>query len=322
MLERSMQNRPLGRTGLRVAEIGLGGVWFAARDRMPDYARVIHRALDLGVDLIDTAPGYKDSEEVVGEALSGGRRERVILSSKYYPYRDDGKVNLSGEALARSLARSLTRLKCDYLDILHLHWVQKAGDVMAILDSDLARTLQRFKTMGHIRHIAISEASELDGDHAMLAAALPAGLFDVVMVTYNVFLQTAEREIFRLCRETDTGVLVMMPLNQPMGAMGLVSGEFAAASLRNMIKEGALPDAPPYTDPGLMDFLTAGSDLTLPQAAVRFCLDRPEPSCVLIGTSSVAHLEENLAAATAPPLSPAVHARARELFGRVSKQVK
>ena len=317
-----MKKRRLGRTALEVSELGLGGVWFSARDRSDDYARVIHRAVDLGVNLIDTAPGYGDSEEVVGRALKDGWRSRVILSSKYFPYGKDGKDNLSGEALARSLANSLTKLQTDHLDILHLHWVQKVDDVKAILSSDLARTLQRFRSMGHIRHIAVSEASELDGNHDMLAAALPERFFDVIMVTYNVFLQTAERTVFPLARETDTGVLVMMPLNQPMGKMGLVTRELAAESLRSMIAAGAIPDEPPYNDPALMDFLTAGSGLSLPQAAIRYCLDDPGASSVLIGTGNVIHLEENLAAAEKPPLSGEVHARARELFARVDRQVK
>lgn len=318
-----MHKRRLGRTGLEVSEIGLGGVWFAARDRWADYGRVIRRALELGVDLIDTAPGYKDSEAVVGEALTGGLRDRVWLSTKYYPYGEGDKLNLSGEALARSMAQSLARLKTSRVDFLHLHWVHSAEDVKALVRSDLAATLQRFKSTGHIRHLAVSEASELDGTHEMLAAAIKTGLFDSIMVTYNVFLQTAERGVLAAASQAGVGVLVMMPLNQPgEGVGGLISPARVAKGLEALRAEKAVPDAPPYTDPEALAFMLEGGSRTYAQAALRFVLDRPEVTCALVGTSSLAHLEEDLAAADQPPLKPDTHARLRDLFGSVTKQVK
>jgi aryl-alcohol dehydrogenase-like predicted oxidoreductase len=317
-----MKKRPLGRTGLEVSEIGLGGVWFASLGDAPRHGAVIRAAIEAGVNVVDTAPGYKDSEQVVGRGLEGGLRSRVILSTKYYPYGDDGKVAQSGDRMRKSLERSLSRLGTGHLDILHLHWVHSAEDILAIASGELGDALRAERKAGRIRHIAVSEASEMDGEHRMLQAAIPTGLFEVVMVTHNVLLQTAEQSVFPLAARHGTGVLAMMPFNQPMGKMGLINREFAFAGVKRLMEKGALPDRPPYNQPGVMDFLAEGTRMTLPQAALRFVLDRPEVSCALVGTSSLAHLSENLAASSLPSLSPTVTARAHELFGSVTVQDK
>jgi len=317
-----MKKRPLGRTGIAVSEIGLGGVCFKSREGAADAARVIHRAIELGVNLIDTAPGYGDSEEIIGESLKGLNRGDLVLSSKYYPYGKDDRLNLSGESLARSTAASLKRLRTGHLDVLHLHWVHGPEDAEKIINSDLIRTAMRLKSLGSIRHIAISEASELDGEHKMLDIAVTSGVFEAVMTTYNVLLQTAERNVLPLAARHGVGVLVMMPLNQPMGGPGLATAEGARANVAALAREKLLSDDPEFSGPDPLGFLRAGTDLSLPQAAIRFALDRPEVSSVLVGTASVSHMEENLKTSGHPPLSPAVHARAKELFGGITRQVK
>jgi len=317
-----MTSRPLGASGATVSAIGLGGVSFRSLTDAPSAIAVVHRAIDRGVTLLDTAPGYGDSETIFGQALEGGRRNRVILSTKYYPYGAGDKLNLSGESLAKSFAESLRRLKTDHVDLLHLHWVHSAADILAILNSDLGRTMQRFKSTGHIRHFAVSEASEIDGEHAMLRAALPAKFFASVMVTYNALFQNAEREVLPLARSTGTGVIVMMPLDQPTEGGGLISARHAAITLQRLRKEGILPDGDAASDATLLDFMTADSTLSLPQAALRFALDHPAVSSVLVGTANATHLDENLAVADAPPLAPAIHARLRELFGGINRHIK
>jgi aryl-alcohol dehydrogenase-like predicted oxidoreductase len=317
-----MNKRLLGRTGRNVSEIGLGGYCFKSREKAAEADRVIHRAVELGVNLIDTAPGYGDSEEVIGESLATLNRGDIVLSSKYYPYGGEDRLNLSGESLARSVASSLKRLRTGYLDILHLHWVHAPEDAANIINSDLIRTAQRLKSLGSIRHIAISEASELDGEHKMLEVAVPSGAFDVVMVTYNVFLQTAERNVLPLALTHGVGVLVMMPLNQPLGGPGLATAEGARANLDALAREKLLPNDPALSGPDPLGFLCAGTGLNLPQSAIQFALDRPEVSSVLVGTTSVKHLEENLAVTDHAPLSDEIHSRARSLFGSITRQVK
>jgi len=319
----TLKKRPLGRTGLDVTEIGLGGYWYKELEAARANTDVVRKAIDLGVNFVDTAPGYKDSEAVLGEALSGGYRERVVLSTKYYPYDNEDKLE-AGRANCRStVENSLKRLKTDHLDILHMHWVHSAGDVARIPDSELGKTLLDLKKSGKIKHIALSEASELDGEHRMLETAIPTGFFEVMMVTYNIFLQTADRKVLDMAKKAGMGVEIMMVLNQPEnGKSGLISPACAAENIDHLIKEAALTEKPAYRDPKLFDFLMEGSAKTLPAAAIRFALDHPAVSTVVVGTSSPRHLEENLAVSSLAPLSPAIHSRAKELFGNIVKHIK
>jgi aryl-alcohol dehydrogenase-like predicted oxidoreductase len=316
-----MKTRTLGRTGLAVPELGLGGYSFRDhRDRTGQLA-VVRQALELGITLIDTAAGYGASEETIGLALEGVARDRFLLSTKYYPYGEGDALETSPGPLNASVEQSLRRLRTDHLDLLHLHWVHGPEDVEQIIASPLAEALHQLQASGKVRHLAVSEASELDGTHTMLEYALPTGFFDSVMLTFNVFLQTAHN-LFQLARQAKAGVLVMMPLNQPAGGSGLTGTEGARENIRRLVAEGQLPEGRPYSESDVMDFLTRGTELSLPQAAIRFALDQPDVHSVLVGTSRVAHLEQARVASDAPPLPEATHRRAAELFGRINKHVK
>ena len=318
-----IKKRLLGRTGLEVTEIGLGGYWYKDCTQTPEFTRIVHRSIDLGVNLVDTAPGYNDSEIVLGEALEGAWRNKVVLSTKYYPYDGEDKLNLRGEDCVTTVENSLKRLKTDRIDILHLHWVHGPDDIAKIPGSGLGNALLRLKTEGKILHLAVSEASELDGEHKMLLKTLPTKFFESIMVTYNVLLQTADKKVFDLARETNTGVLVMMALNQPTGGRsGLISQECAMENVRHMVAEKALPDSPTYANPRLFEFLTEGSARTMAQAALRFVLDHPVVSSTLVGTCSAKHNDENLLVSYMDPLPRQVHDHARELFGTVIKHIK
>lgn len=315
--------RTLGRTGLQVSEISLGGYFFPSMDRYKDYEAVIARALESGINLIDTAPGYKESEDVMGKALAGGRREKIVLSSKYYPYGNEDKLNLSGDSLVATVEKSLKRMGTDRLDILHLHWVHNAEDIKALMESGVADSLRKLKEQGKVLHFAVSEASELDGEHAMLEAALPGKFFESIMVTYNILLPNAALRVLPLAKETSTGVLVMMPLNQPQaGKSGLISRENALENLDHLLNEGAVPDSPAYRDKGIFDFLPGIPGANFAQAALRFTLDHPAVTSSVVGTTSLKHLDDNIAVSGMPQLPPQAHARVAELFGKVVKHVK
>ena len=318
-----MKTRPWGRTDLTVSEIGLGGVSFPSRLHSKECIAVIHRALDLGINLIDTAPGYKDSESIIGDALYGGPRKSVVLSSKYYPYTDNN-LNLDAGALFSSVEESLRRLRTHYLDLLHFHWVHNQRDVLEIASSPLIGALEQLKVAGKVRHVALSEASEMDGRHDMLNSALATAAFEGIMVTYNIFLQTARDVIFPMAFSAGKGIVVMMPLNQPQdGASGLLGRAQALENVRRLIEQGQLPDTAEYRAGGLFAFLASSRpDLTIPQVAIRFVLDRNEVSSVLVGTRSIAHLEDNFKASSSQPLSSAIHDELTRLFSGIETHVK
>jgi L-galactose dehydrogenase len=313
-----MRTRRLGRTNLQVSEISLGALFFGD---LADEARsrnTIDRALESGINWIDTAAGYQASEVVVGQVLRG-QRERVYLSTKYFPYAPWPEVDLRAASLQRAVEQSLTRLQTDVIDLFQLHWIPTVADLRAILDSDLPVALDRLRQQGKIRFIGLSNASEQDGEQTVLIEAVKSGIFDTVMCCYNLFFQTAERELFGLCQAHNIGVLVMMPLDQPADGYGLVSRKSARQSVQAMIARGMLPAAAPYTNADLFDFLLAPPAHTIPEAALRFALAPPAVSTVLSGTNNIQHLEANLAAADGRPLAPGVLARARQLFGQINE---
>lgn len=313
-----MRTRRLGRTHLQVSEISLGALFFGEPAEEARSRATIDRALDLGINWIDTAAGYKESEVVVGRALQG-RRKNVYLSTKYFPYAPWPEPDLSVAALERAVEQSLARLQTEVIDLFQLHWIPNVADLHAILNSDLPVALDRLRQQGKIRFIGLSNASEQDGEQRVLIEAVKSGIFDTVMGCYNLFFQTAERELFGLCQAQDIGVLVMMPLDQPADGYGLVNRESARKSVQAMMARGMLPAEPPYTSADLFDFLLAPPARSLPEAALRFALAPPAVSTVLSGTNNPQHLEANLTAADGRPLAPDVIARARQLFGRINE---
>ena len=123
---KKMRYTTLGRTGLKVSIVGFGASGnFGAMtgDREEQAGALIRQALDLGIDLIDTAANYGHSEEILGRAIKGVPREEYTLNSKYFPINADGCVLRKCEVRA-SVDRSLSRLRCGHLDVLQIHGVR------------------------------------------------------------------------------------------------------------------------------------------------------------------------------------------------------
>jgi L-galactose dehydrogenase len=273
--------------------MSLGGLFFGDPMQKDTYDLVLTRALELGVNLIDTAPGYKESEAMLGQMLAG-RRDRVTLATKYFPY-NYPEVNPSPSDLVASVERSLTKLNTDCIDLFQLHWINRVDDLEAIMASDLPAAIERLRDQGKIRFIGLSNASEMDGVQSVLIAAAKTGFFDTIMCCYNIFLQTAEQELFAHARAKDLGVLVMMPLDQPGDGYGLVSTASVRRSVDAMIANKLLPAEAPYTDPEPLGFLIRGGVKSLPEAALRFVLANDAVTTALVGTINPPHLAANLA---------------------------
>src|SRR5262249_6015129 len=143
-----MEYRPLGRTGVSVSQLCLGAMMFGAfgnRDH-DDAVKIIHKALDAGINFIDTADGYSagESEEILGEALAGGRRERVVLAVKTgVPFGDADPrfVGGSGRCLPEAVEASLRRLRTDWIDVYQLGVPDPDADIDETLGAltDLVR---------------------------------------------------------------------------------------------------------------------------------------------------------------------------------------
>lgn len=196
-----LPERRLGRTGLKVRCLGLGGI--PVRDRSWEVAlEVVRSALDLGINFIDTARGYGDSEAKIGAAIAG-RRQDVYLASKT-PKRDAAGAR-------EDLETSLRELKVDYLDIYQLHGVDEKEDLEKCLAPGGALSaLKAAQQAGLVRFIGITGHNP-----GVLGEALKTGEFDTVMVPVNIldrFIFNAEEALLPLARELDVGVIAMKPL--------------------------------------------------------------------------------------------------------------
>ncbi|MDQ2742685.1 MAG: aldo/keto reductase [Chloroflexota bacterium] len=278
-----MQRRRLGRTDLDVSEIGLGaleigrdwGIRDADFGRPPEHDAIalIHAALDLGINFIDTAPAYQLSEERIGKALQGHRQE-VYLATKVGEHYDNerGFWYDYGEAAVRaSVEQSLRRLRTDMVDILQIH----SASADLIQQGETYEALKRLQDAGHVRFLGMS------GDLEAARAAIEHGGFDTVQIVYNIFNQDAATSLLPLARSRDIGVVVMAPL-----------GHGALTSKHEHLD----PEQPEYRLVKQADFLVR-PEQTLAQAALRFVLQQDAVSTIIAGTRKPANLRLNVEAA-------------------------
>jgi aryl-alcohol dehydrogenase-like predicted oxidoreductase len=315
-----MRSRPLGRTGLSVSELSLG----AARTKPQEaFFATLDACLNAGINYIDTAAGYGDSEELLGQHLAG-RWEGLTLSTKLCPYATYNPKDpwvMRPEDVLPGLERSLRRLGRDDVEIVLAHGLRNPNDVDRWLHGGYYEALDKARRDGKVRFLGMSELSEADGSHTALRHAVPTGAFDVVMLTLNFMLQTAAESVLPLCTAHGVGTVVMMPLNQASPTSGLVSVEAAHNLVNKHIAAGNLPDDAVYHDRSLFDFLFRSPAKSIPEAALRYVLQH-DVSTVCVGMRSPERLKENLRALEGgPPYLPSQQvARLQELFSTIRRQ--
>jgi len=302
-----MRTRRLGRTGLRVSEVGFGGwavggnAWgnsYGDTDDAVSRAAIL-RALELGVTLFDTADvyGHGHGEALLGEVLSqwSGPPPVVVTKGGVNFYRTDGTLepDWTPLALAHAVQQSLARLRRPVLDVFLLM-------NPPVQDLDRWRvweTLEALRRGGKVRFYGVSVAEPSDGLW-LLQNGCPV---DVLEVGYSLFYQGATVNLLPLTHKLEVGVLAREPL-----ANGFLTGKYSAESVfaQGDIR-AALP--PEYVSAmtetaARLDFLRRDGRRTLAQAALRFVLDDPSVSSVVVGAKTAAQVEENAGAADVPPI--------------------
>ncbi|MGD9101339.1 MAG: aldo/keto reductase [Anaerolineae bacterium] len=216
-----MKNMRLGQTGLEVSRVGMGGIPIQ-RPPLDEAVKLIQRALDLGINFIDTSLGYGDSEERIGKGIAG-RREQVLIATK-------GGWR-SKDMVLEHIDKSLERLNTDYIDLWQFHGVSAEGYEGVLAPGGAMEGAQQALQAGKIRHIGISSHSP---DVAL--KAVTSGRFETLQFPFNFVCNEAMHELIPLARERDVGFIAMKP--------------FAGGMLRDanlVIKyllqfEGVLPD--------------------------------------------------------------------------------
>jgi aryl-alcohol dehydrogenase-like predicted oxidoreductase len=294
-----MNYRTLGKTGLRVSELGMGGLFVASfAATREEGCRAVRRALELGVNYVDTAPGYRDSEEVLGEALDGVTQPYVLstkLGGRPQPF-DAQDV----DALRRSVEESLRLLRRETIDILMIHEPDRPGQYDWFPDWErfhgpVVELLAELKAEGIIRYTGLGGTTAYTLPHI-----LATGGYDVVLTAFNYSLLWREAEIAVLpeAKKQGMGIIIGSPLQQ--GAL--------ARCYVDEVEGGARWLSPPRRAQfkrlyALVDDLRADRGLTsLPELALRFVLSNPDVSTVLSGARSVAEVEANVRSAEKGPL--------------------
>jgi aryl-alcohol dehydrogenase-like predicted oxidoreductase len=302
----------LGRTGLNVSVIGLGGggssrLGMNTHKNELESTVLVRKAIEMGINFIDTAEVY-GTEPQIGEALQSMNRDQVYLSSKYSLR--NGEQFKKPEDLEKSLDRSLFNLRTEYIDIYHLHGVSLKDYDFCV--EYLVPELIRMREKGKIRFLGITEGFASDPGHHMLEKAVMDDYWDVMMVGFNILNQSASTTLLPATIAKNIGILAMFAvrraLSDPVALVELI---------HDMIDRGLL-DGRMIDKLNPLGFLVhEGGAQSLTDAAYRFCRHEPGIHCMLSGTGNIHHLLDNIQSANRRPLPDNDLQQIRELFAGI-----
>ena len=277
----NMKYKTLGSTKLKVSVIGFGAI------KLPEIPveeakELLNKALDLGINFIDTARNYKDSETKIGVALKE-RRDEFYVATKTHQRDYDGAY--------KDILRSLKELQTDYIDIYQLHTVSTKREFNKVMANNGAlKALKRAKQEGLISHIGISIHRDLD----VMRMAIESGEFETIMLAYNPLdPEGVEREgILKLAKEHDMGIIIMKPLSG--GQLVTMETELGKR---------------------------LGNDPVV-RASLRYILSNKYVDTIIPGMRRLAELEEDVLVADMPPLSEEEKEELFKLIGRLRKSYR
>lgn len=289
---------------------GLGGGGFSqlgmgTGKTAAEASALVRKALDLGINFIDTAESYK-TEAAIGDGLAGIPRGEYVLSTKKNTWKEGGPVTAAD--IEASLDASLARLKTDHVDVYHLHGLG-LGDYDRAT-TDWVPALLKLKAKGKTRWIGVTEGFEKDRAHAMMSRAVADGWPDVVMVGYNILNPSAKQLVLDPAAVKGIGTLIMFAVRHAFSKPDRLKEILAEIRKSGKLGPGLDEGERPF---GFLD----GVAPSLPDAAYRFCRHTPGAHVTLFGTGDANHLESNIRSLNAPPLPDAILARLASAFGAV-----
>lgn len=297
-----MEYRTLGRTGLNVSVLGFGALeigrnWPYWRQDKKDFSRpdesdavkVIYKALDYGINFFDTAPAYLASEQILGKALKGIRKE-VLIATKCGEWFDgtQSRYDYSYAETKKFIDNSLQLLKTNYVDLLQIH----SANAEIIKSGETLQAMKEAQQEGKTRFIGLSTEYV---DAALLA--IESGEFDSIQVSYNAMNLQFAREVFPSAKKKNIGVIVKDGM-----ARGKLSEKYidvTTAEERQKIEA--------------LKSLAEKHHLQLSELAIRFAISHPTVSTAIIGTKRIEHLSANAAAVTQGMLPSEIVAAIEEM---------
>ncbi len=307
-----MQYTTLGRTELRVSVAGLGCGGFSrlglnTGGTEASAIAIIHAALDLGVNLIDTAAPYA-TEGVVGKALKHVPRDKVVIATKSSVIR--GGERYSPERVVASLDNSLRELGVDCIDVFQLHAVAPSG--YDYVRETIVPALLKEQARGKFRFLGITETSPNDLEHQTLLRAVSDGMWDVVMVAFHMMSQNTREKVFPATLQHRVGTLLMFAVRSIFARSDRV-----AETMKQLAASGQVPQWLADTPEPLGFLVHPGGASSLTDAAYRYVRHEPGVDVVLFGTGDQAHLRSNIESILKPPLPDADRAKLAELFSHL-----
>jgi aryl-alcohol dehydrogenase-like predicted oxidoreductase len=288
-----MKYRSLGRTGIKVSPYALGALMLATQVGNPDpedSIRMIHRALDAGINLVDTADAYGDSEEVVGRALKG-RRDHVVLTTKVSRPMgaDPNQAGASRRWIMTAVENSLRRLQTDRIDVYQIQRPDPDTDIEETLSAltDLVRS-------GKIRAFGTSTmpASDLVEAH-WVAERRGLERFRTEQPPYSILNRGIEREVLPVAQRYGMGILAWGPLGQGMLTGRVRRGQdndVTRAKIFTVFRDERRLDAVERLIP-----LAEEAGLSMPHLAMAFAISHPTVTSALLGARTMAQLDDLLA---------------------------
>jgi aryl-alcohol dehydrogenase-like predicted oxidoreductase len=301
-----MNYRTLGKTGIKISELGIGGGMFHhySKQGVDDAKIIIDRAIDLGINYIDTAPAYGDSEKVIGEVFNTEKRDCVLstkLGGKPVPFdpRDKG-------TLRRSIDESLRLLGRDSIDVLFIHEPDRPQqydwfDDRNNLHGPVTELIEELKAEGIIKFAGIAGTTVYE-----MMNLVRTGLFDVLLTAFNSSLlwQESLRFLIPEAKKMDMGVVVGSPLQH--GALACLYPD----EIENNAPWLSLPRRKQFKK--LYEYV---NDLKIPVSVLglRYMISNKDISSVLMGVGSISELEENAGTIDAGPLDEEIISRINEI---------
>jgi len=275
-----METRKLGATDMQVSVLGFGGSEIGYQSiSAPVVKRMLNSALDAGLNVIDTAECYVNSEELIGQAVAGRRKEYYLFTKCGHP-EGWGLGDWRSPSLQKSIERSLKRLRTDYVDLIQLHSCSEAE----LKEGDAIEALERARERGQARYIGYS------GDGRAALYAIQCGRFDTLQTSVNLADQEALELTLPLARQRSIGVIAKRPI--------------ANAAW----KSGDRPPADSYAYPYWerlrklkYNFLNREPE-EISSIALRFTLSVPGVHTAIVGTTKPGRFDKNAASLEAGPL--------------------
>ncbi len=292
-----MEKRPFGKTGMQVSVLGFGAAEIGYEEASQSTVeQLLKSALDAGLNVIDTAECYRESEEMIGKAVGNRRADFYLFTKCGHPHGAESAPNWTRDSILESIERSLRRLQTDVLDLVHLHSCSEAE----LRKGEAIVALQTARDRGHTRFIGYS------GDGHAARYAVECGAFDSLQVSINIADQEAIELSMPLARERGLGVIA----KRPIANVAWKTGHKPANSYHHIYWERLRKLS--------FDFLRTTDPEKTIATALRFTLSVPGVHTAIVGTKKPERWEQNARLLETGALSEADYKAIRERWDDVA----